>query len=225
MNDVLLVRLDKLGDAIACVPLLEGLARKYPAARFHAVCSPRNMGVFSPGRVRTLNAVAGDFRSRLASARYDAAIVATDEVAGFAIARASGAARRVGFWHGFEKPFKSLWQRMQLTDAVYRPATGRRAEHEVEALYRLAAALGASLPAPTDPRVLREWLALERPADGELAGALGIQVTAKLASGGWGPSGLSRYFASALRAASLQRCVVLCAAAVELLARAMLERL
>jgi len=225
MNDILLVRLDGLGDALACVPMLEGLARRYSEARFHVVCSARNAGVFSPARVRTLEAEAVGFRGLLKTVEYDAAIVATDEVAGYEIARLSGAPRRVGFWHRFEKPFKSIWQRSQLTDAVYRPAGQRRAEHEVEVLYRLAAALGAPPKPPADPNALRRWLHVDRDSAGERAGAVGFQVTAKLASGSWGPSALGKCFAAALAAAGSRRCALLCARADEELARAVLEHL
>src|SRR5215469_18067853 len=44
---ILLVRLDGLGDTLACIPALEGLRRVYPDATFGAVLSPANAGVFS----------------------------------------------------------------------------------------------------------------------------------------------------------------------------------
>src|ERR1700736_6280727 len=91
----LLVRLDGLGDALACVPMLAGLRRAHPAARFGAVCSPENANVFSsrmdsvhvmrPGV--TLAHIAADLRAL----SYTNAIVATEEVAGYQLARASGA--------------------------------------------------------------------------------------------------------------------------------------
>src|ERR1700686_957420 len=198
----LLVRLDGLGDALACVPGLAGLSRAFPEAQFGAVCSKANSRLFST-RVRTHLYAAGaldELGDELASAGYTHAIVATEEVAGYRLARLSGAKKRTGFWHRFEKTFKSLWQYSQLTDPVYRPAAWTaRPEHEVEALYRLSGIFG------------------EAP--------LGIQVTPKLASVGWGPGALGHFIVAALEASTLRRCLLLAPAADEGFARSILEQL
>lgn len=224
MKDILAVRLDRLGDAFVCVPALEGLRRAHPEARFHVVCSARNAGVFAPERVRTLTHGSVDFAQRLSEARYDAAIVFTEEVAGYAIARASKARRRIGFWHRWQKPLKSLWQRSQLTDSVYRPAAWvERPEHEVESAYRLALVLGAAAPPPADAQSLRAWLSIDGAVPAERHDVIGIQMTAKLAGGGWGPAALARAIGAAMSHSRAERCTLICSVADERLARATME--
>lgn len=228
-RSILVVRLDGLGDAIACIPALEGLRRAYPQARFGIVCSPQNAGLLSDRLACTyvfrsgaaLDGVAAQTRSD----GYEYALVATEEVAGYLIARASGARRCAGFWHRFDKPFKSLWQRTHLTDPVYRPAAWiKRPEHEVEALYRLAQALGAQAPPPREPESLRPWLAIDQSGRIDAGGApLAIQVSAKLAARGWGPAALGLLAAEIFRTSSFARCILLAAPADEALARSVWE--
>jgi ADP-heptose:LPS heptosyltransferase len=227
----LLVRLDGLGDALACVPSLAGLQRAYPHARFGAVCSPANATLFS-GLVTShryddgpIDALAQELRA----AKYTHAVVATEEVVGYQLARASGARRRAGFWHRFEKTFKSLWQYAQLTDRVYRPAAWvARPEHEVEALYRLAEMFDAMPPAPADSKDLRAWLAIASPnpaTSRDREAVLGVQIARKLSNGGWEPAALAHCIAAALEASELPRCVLLTSAADGGLAHAVLEQI
>jgi ADP-heptose:LPS heptosyltransferase len=224
----LLVRLDGLGDALACVPLLEGLRRAYPSAVFGAVCSPANATVFS-ARVAFVHVLGDDGETREAAAiaaqRYTHALVATEEVAGYEIARASGAQRRVGFWHAFEKPLKSLWQFSQLTDRVYRPARWTsRPEHEVQTLYRLALPFGASPRPPAEATALREWLAVDR-SSGMPENTMGFQITRKLTSDEWGPSSIAAACAAAWSITGLSNAALLAAGEDEGLARSVLEHL
>lgn len=228
---ILLVRLDGIGDAALCIPALEGMASAFPDAAFGAVCSPANATLFSD-RVRHVlvhhaDRPAEELRSLLAAERYTRALVATEEVAGYLIARISGARERAGFWHGWQKPFKSIWQRSQVTKAVYRPAAWSDSPaHEVEVLYRLAQALGAKAPAPADPAALRTWLRIERPAQSEaLANAIGFQISQKLLSGGWSPVTLAQLFGSALQSSGLQRAALITSAADEGLASSVMEQL
>lgn len=226
LHDILLVRLDGVGDAVVCVPALEGLRTAFPGARFHIVCSPRNAGIFAPDRVETIVYPAADFEDRITATRFDAAIVATEEVNGYAIARRSQAPRRVGFWHRWEKPFKSAWQRAQLTHCVYRPAAWvRRPEHEVETMYRLAAALGAAPPPPRDLAKLRAWLNVGQVGEKASIGLFGFQVAPKLAAGGWGPAALGRAITVAMERAAARRCALICSAPDERLAQATMEHL
>jgi len=228
---ILLVRLDGLGDALACIPALEGLRRAYPDARFGALCSPANAALYSNQRVARIHVYSGGapqtLVSELRSEAYTDAIVATEEPIGYQLARMSGAPRRAGFWHRFEKTFKSLWQYVQLTDAVYRPAAWvNEPEHEVAALYRLALRIGATRPIPDDPRSLRPWIDID-----ETEGTHGnpppaaFQITAKIAAGGWDAPALASLIATALAASPFERAVLLCAAADEGLARAVMEHL
>jgi len=204
-----------LGDALACVPALEGLRDALPGARFGALCSPRNSTLFSPRLVEPIHVWEGPrstaaLEAGLRSAGYTDALVATEEPLGYRLARASGARRRAGFWHRLEKTFKSIWQFGQLTDAVYRPAAWvARPEHEVAALYRLAQALGARLPIPDDPAYLSRWLDVSTP-DAEIGrDAFAFQIAAKLGRGGWGPEAIARVAAVTVERAPLRRCVFL----------------
>ena len=226
---ILLVRLDGVGDAALCIPALEGLRRAFPGARFGAVCSPRNEQLYS-GLVETVHVWRDGSQPRelgeeLAAQRYTRALIATEEVAGYALGRLSGASRRAGFWHSWQKPFKSLWQRAQLTDPVFRSAAWvKRPEHEVETLYRLAQALGAQSPPPSEPADLRAWLRAEdSPRIAPAHGAIAFQITPKLVVGGWGPRALAHVVSTALRDSDRARGVLLASAHDERLARAVLE--
>lgn len=212
---ILLVRLDGIGDAALCIPALEGLATAFPSAMFGAVCSRGNASLFSDRVERIhvydgnvpLDGVCEDMRAQ----RYTRALIATEEVAGYELGRCSGASRRAGFWHGLQKPFKSMWQRAQVSNAVYRPAAwSKRPEHEVTTMYRLAVALGASSPAPQTPSDLATWLRIE---DSDVArrarGALAFQITPKLLAGGWGPTALARAIQTALDHSGCPRAVVI----------------
>lgn len=227
---ILLVRLDGVGDALACVPSLEGLRRAFPDAAFGAVCSGANAGLFSPARVSAVHvwdsADEAQTLDAIRAARYTDALVATEEPVGYTIARASGARRRAGFWHRFEKTFKSVWQFAQLTDAVYRPAAWVESpEHEVDAVYGLARALGAE-PGPTrDPRVLARWLDVGDPDPRVDGDTLALQISAKLLRNGWPPEALARFAAAALRASGMRRLALLCGPADEELMLAVLEDL
>jgi|GEM_PF-381642 len=203
---ILLVRLDGVGDAALCIPALEGLRRAFPEAVFGAVCSEANAALFSQRVERIHLFREGEPVSRLHETirplRYAKALVATEEVAGYEIARRSGAAERAGFWHRLHKPFKSLWQRAQLTQAVYRPAARPRApEHEVQTLYRLAVALGASEPAPATAHDLRAWMRVEPSPDARTAnGAVGFQISPKWRSAGYTPSAIAAVVSEAFSA-------------------------
>lgn len=229
----LLIRLDGLGDALACIPALEGLRRAHHRASFGVVCSTANEQVFS-NLMERVHVLSEEYPSsaalepELRDARYTHALVATEEVAGYALARASGARRRAGFWHRFEKPFKSLWQYAQLTDRVYRPAAWTsRPEHEAETLYRLALPFGAGLPPPTGILALREWIALEGSPAGTRRAleTLGFQIAAKLTMDGWGPAALARLCEAALQAARMRDLALLAAPADQGLAHSVLEHL
>jgi ADP-heptose:LPS heptosyltransferase len=227
---ILLVRLDGIGDALACIPALEGLRRAIPGARFGAVCSAANAPLFSRSRMDAIHVYEGPeseaaVLAELRPARYSDVIVATEEPVGYRLASGSGARRRAGFWHRFEKTFKSIWQYFQLTDAVYRPAAWvDEPEHEVVALYGLARALGAVAEIPNDAARLRQWLDVASGDPAVTGDTLAFQVTAKLERGGWGPAGLAALALATLDGSPLRRCAFLCGAADEGLARAVMEQ-
>jgi len=226
---ILLVRLDGIGDAALCVPALEGLRRAFPDAAFGAVCSRANAALFSNviSRIHVYDPAQPEvsLRDELAEGAYTRALIATEEVAGYKLGSLSGAKRRAGFWHGLQKPFKSLWQRSQLTDPVYRPAAWvNRPEHEVVTMYRLAAVLGAHDPVPCEASALHAWLNAQASAASEVAtGALGFQITPKLLTGGWGPTALARLVTTAFESSGSRRAVLVASARDEALACSVLE--
>ena len=230
-ESILLVRLDGVGDAALCIPALEGLRRAFPGASFGAICSRANATVFSTrvGQVHVLDAAqpVSSLRDELLAQRYTRALIATEEVAGYQLGRLSRAPARAGFWHGLQKPFKSLWQRGQVTDAVYRPAAWvARPEHEVTTMYRLAQALGASQPVPLETDDLRAWLRVEPSESARLAaGALAFQISSKLLTGGWGPTALAQLVCVTLETSGYERAVLLSSDADESLACSVIERM
>jgi ADP-heptose:LPS heptosyltransferase len=228
---ILLVRLDGLGDALACVPALEGLRRSDPDARFGVVCSDANAALFSRKRMDAVHVYDGaaseaDVAAELRRAGYSDAMIATEEPVGYRLARESGAGRRAGFWHRFEKTFKSIWQFTQLTNAVYRPAAWvSRPEHEVDALYRLARALGARLPIPEDAPALRAWLDVSDAAPRVGADTFAFQISSRFTRNGWGPAATAGFASAAIERSPLPRCALLAGPHDEGLARAVMEQL
>ncbi len=152
---ILIVRGDGIGDALMLAPLVAALRDAGHA--LGAVLSTRNAQVYAQDvleRVHVLERIPwprhGSTRESFAQAlagardaRYDVALIASEEPEAYKFARETGVLRRVGFTNGWEKPFKGLWTRGQLTRALRRPASaGRVREHEVETLF---APLGAGL--------------------------------------------------------------------------------
>ncbi|MBV8246675.1 MAG: hypothetical protein JOZ38_12180 [Candidatus Eremiobacteraeota bacterium] len=75
-------------------------------------------------------------------ASYDVALIPSEEPQAYTFARKAAIPQRVGFYNGWQKPFKSWWARGELTRAVYRPASPPRVpRHECEVLFELGMGL------------------------------------------------------------------------------------
>jgi len=120
--------------------------------------------------------------AQIRAAKYDVALIASEELDAYAIARDAAIGRRIGFINGWEKPFKSLQLRSLVTHAIVRPASAARVrEHEVETLFRL----GAGLHAETEPtRSLARLRPLVLEAEPERHGKIVLQLNAKFVGAG-----------------------------------------
>ncbi|MBC5810266.1 MAG: glycosyltransferase family 9 protein [Candidatus Eremiobacteraeota bacterium] len=205
-----MVRVDGIGDALACAPLVAALrdaghevgallstrnrdafaARAF--ARTHVVERipwPRH-GTTPATRVRAL----GDAKA----AGYDVALVASEESDAYAFARDAGVAQRIGFINGWQKPLKSLALRRYLTRALVRPASAAHSsEHEVDVLFRLGAGLHDESEPTEDLARLRPLVLDATPPRG--ARVL-LQIDAKYTAAGLTLSAFGD-IAAALRAA------------------------
>ncbi len=158
--NVLLVRGDGIGDALACAPLVAAL--RTAGHRVGALLSTGNRHAFAQrafARVHVLERIPwprhgstpASRRSALADVRaerYELALIASEEIEAYTFARAAGIPERVGFTNGWQKPLKTLQVLTLLTRALVRPAdAGSANEHEVETLFRL----GSGLHAESEP--------------------------------------------------------------------------
>jgi ADP-heptose:LPS heptosyltransferase len=202
---VLLVRLDGVGDAAVCVPLVAGL--RAAGHEVGVALTTRNAGLFAPRAIRAQHvleripwpahgstpASTARARDEIAAMGYDAALIASEEPEAYALAQPIP--QRIGFTTSWARPFKTLWVRRRVTRAVSREQRSRSGDaHEVEILYRLGAGLVASQEPSADAAVLRTVLC-ERSALPR-AGVL-LQAGAKWRSSGV-PDGVLRRVVAAL---------------------------
>lgn len=178
--NVLLVRLDGIGDALICVPLVAALR---DAGHFVGIAlSDRNRDVFAPGILYARHVLdripwpkhgstvesTRIARAEIAAAAYDIALVASEEPEAYDLARAIP--RRIGFTTGWTKPLKSVWVRGKLTHPVSRGGHVASAHaHEVEVVFGLADGTGLiDEPEPTrDPTRLRPLILAEPTNNGD----------------------------------------------------------
>jgi ADP-heptose:LPS heptosyltransferase len=204
------VRLDGIGDALVCAPLVAAL--RAAGHEVGALLTTRNREAFAARAFARVHAVeripwprhgaTPESRERalheVRAADYAAALIVSEEPDAYLLPREAGIAVRVGFVNGFEKPFKTLQYGAALSRSVLRPASRRGVrEHEVETIFRLGAGFTAE-PAPTrDPARLRPLLLDdEAPAHGKLV----VQLSAKFAGSGLDAAAfaaLTRGFAAA----------------------------
>jgi ADP-heptose:LPS heptosyltransferase len=191
---VLLVRLDGIGDALACAPLVEALSDA--GHELGAVLSLRNRDVFAARTFAHVHAVEripwprhGMTRASrdraLGEARrahYDVALIASEEPDAYTFALDARIKRRIGFVNGWEKPFKTLSIRPMLTHALVRPASAALAiEHEVETLFRLGRGLHGEGVPTRDPERLRPLILDAEP---QHHNRVAIQLNAKFVEKG-----------------------------------------
>jgi ADP-heptose:LPS heptosyltransferase len=186
--------MDGIGDALVCVPLIAAL--RAAGHEVGALLSTRNRDALSFrafDRVHVVErvpwprhgltpATRAEALAAVRNARYDAALIVSEEPDAYLMPREAGIAARTGFINGLEKPLKTLRYGPSLTRAITRSASreGVR-EHEVETIFRLGAGFVAESAAPRDPARLRPLvLDTEPPRHGRVV----VQLASKFAAAG-----------------------------------------
>ena len=192
---VLLVRLDGVGDAAVCTPLVAAL--RAAGHEVGVALTTRNAGIFAPRAIvaehvleripwpahgSTPVSTAGA-RAEIAAQHYDVALVASEEPEAYALAQ--GVPVRVGFTTGWTRPLKNLWVRGQVTRTVARAQRTGADPHEVEVLYRLGAGLVAEPQPPRESALLRPLL-LDVPLPVRAGARIVLQAGPKWAAVGVG---------------------------------------
>jgi ADP-heptose:LPS heptosyltransferase len=149
---VLLVRLDGIGDAAVCVPLVAAL--RDAGHEVGVALTTRNAGIFAPQAIVAEHVLeripwpahgstpqsTARTRGEIVARKYDVALIASEEPEAYELA--APIPQRVGFTTGLTRPLKSLWVRGRTTRTVSRSQrVGGEAAHEVEVLFRLGAGL------------------------------------------------------------------------------------
>lgn len=205
---VLLVRLDGIGDAAVCVPLLAAL--REAGHETGVALTTRNAGLFArdaivaehvleripwPAHGSTPESTARA-SAEIAAMRYDVALIASEEPEAFALA--APIRERVGFITGWARPLKTLWVRARTTRTVSRSQhAGGEDAHEVEVMYRLGTGLVRRDAPPADGAALRPLLIgvgsaeHEAPSPVNRGGGIIVQAGAKWSSTGV-PVGVQR---------------------------------
>ena len=201
----MLVRVDGIGDALACTPLIAAL--RDAGHKLSAVLTTRNAGIFAARtfeRVHVLERIPWPKHgytqqtwqpalADAAAAKYDIALVASEEPQAYTFAKLARVPARVGFHNGWQKPFKSLWARREVTSAIYRPAAQPpRPLHEVQTLFKLGRGLHNEHAPTKDLRRLRPLILDEEIEPGDIRV---VQITAKWLSRERTPDVLRVWFA------------------------------
>ena len=166
---MLLVRLDGIGDALVCTPLIAAL--RAAGHELGLALSDRNRDLFAGGTADATHVLdripwpahgsTAASRARadaeIAAVRYDIALVASEEPEAYELV--APIPQRIGFTTGWAKPLKSAWIKRRMTAVVPRAATVRgESVHEADIMFRLGRGLVAG-PAERDPAVLRTFIA------------------------------------------------------------------
>jgi ADP-heptose:LPS heptosyltransferase len=210
------VRLDGIGDALVCAPLVAAL--RDAGHTLGALLTTRNRDAFAGRAFEWVHAVeripwprhgaTPASRSRaLAEIRetdYDIALIVSEEPDAYLMPREAGIRARIGFVNGFQKPLKTLRYGSGLCRAVVRSASRNGVcEHEVETIFRLGAGLCDEGEPTRDAARLRPLLLdAEAPPHGNVV----LQLSAKFA-----PDGLdAAAFAALSRALAKEDEALLC---------------
>lgn len=171
---LLLVRLDGIGDALACTPLIDAL--RAAGHELGIALSDRNAGLFANQTARAIHVLEripwprhgstplsrARADAQIAAERYDAALIASEEPEAYELA--ARIPRRIGFVTGWAKPLKTLWARRRLSTALWRAARSERERaHEVEVLFRLGAPFVPAAEPAREPARLRRWIVAAAP--------------------------------------------------------------
>jgi len=194
ISRILLVRLDGIGDALVCAPLIAAL--RDAGHELGALLTTRNQTVFAARAFERVHAVeripwprhgaTPESRARaleeIRAAEYAVALIVSEEPDAYLLPGEAGIALRIGFVNGFEKPLKTLRYGLTLSRAVLRPASrsGVR-EHEAETIFRLGAGLCDEARPTRDAARLRPLVLDDDPPP---HGKLVMQYSAKFAEAG-----------------------------------------
>lgn len=166
---VLLVRLDGVGDAAVCAPLLAAL--RTAGHEVGVALTTRNAGIFAPSAILAEHVLeripwprhgstpesTERARREIEALGYEVALIASEEPEAFELA--APIQRRIGFTTGWARPLKTVWVRARTTSTVARSQRiGGEDAHEVEVLYRLGQGLVAESRPPADVARLRRTL-------------------------------------------------------------------
>ena len=169
---VLLVRLDGIGDAAVCAPLIVALLEA--GHEVGVALTTRNAGTFAPQAIiaeHVLDRIpwpahgstpesTARANAEIAAMCYDVALIATEEPEAFLLA--APIRERVGFTTDWARPLKTLWVRSRTTRTVSRSQrAGGEDAHEAEVMYRLGAGLVRENDPPSDRWRLRRALLAE----------------------------------------------------------------
>jgi len=194
---------DGVGDALACAPLLAAL--RAAGHNVSGLLTTRNARIFARDAFERVHIVEripwpkhGYVRAtweaaldQARSARYEIALIASEEPQAYAFARRARIPVRVGFHNGMQKPFKSWWVRRQCTRALYRSASLVRAgQPEPTTLFALGDGLHSEVQPTHDVARLRPLVVGEdsRGSDGPL-----LQLGSKWTRRGRSPEAVAQW--------------------------------
>jgi ADP-heptose:LPS heptosyltransferase len=192
--NILLSRLDRIGDLVLSTPAIASVRRSWPQARVIIVCSPRNSGVveFSPDVDEVVVAPSG-IKPALVGERFrgriDLALALAPCTPDFELVHATGAPLRAGYTYVrrylARAASRYLLTRLAVSEAdpdLCERDPAYRVRHEVEQVLDVVRLAGAT-------RIERELVVPVRAVDRELvtdvpAGALVFHIGARWFSGG-----------------------------------------